>query len=163
MNKTIRIMLIAVALIVILAIAGGSGVWASPAVKAPQAVPVSGNPAPQDARHLGTADGWNCGGVNVNPTEEKGVCSVATVSTGNSDSVWAVAYGNKGTDFKNGIVSITFKSGSQAVICFAANPATGKIYFQSLYDNAWVAIPFSARNGQACASISENGLYAFGK
>ncbi len=162
MNKIIRIMLIAVALIAILAIAGGSGVWASPAAKAPQVISVSGNPAPLEARHLGSADGWNCGGVNVNPSQKKGVCSVATVLAGNNASVWAVAFGNKGTDFKNGVVSVTFKSGNLATICFAANPPIGNIYFQPVNSSTWVTIPFSFRKGQACATISENGLYAFG-
>jgi len=163
MNKIIRIALIVVAVVAIIAIAGGSGVWASQVAKAPQAVALSGNAAPAAIQNAGTAAGWNCGGVNVPSTDEKGVCSVATVTSGNGSSVWAVASGNQGTDFKNGVVSITFKSGNQATICFAADPITGKVYFEAPDSSTWTEIAFSIHNGQACANISLDGLYAFGK
>ena len=161
MNNKIRFVLILVALLAIVAVAGGTGVWASPAAKAPQAVAANANPAPAAQKNLGTASGTNCGGVKVQDGDTRSVCNVAVVTTDFSGNVFAVASGNQGSGFENGYVSLFFTSGS-ATICFAA-PTAGHIYFKAPNSDTWVVVGTTISNGKACAVVSLDGEYAFGK
>lgn len=158
MNKTVRFLLVVALLVGVIAVAGGTAVWASPAAKAPEAVSAKADAALPAAGSLdGTVSGGDgCSGKRVQDGEKAGICGLATVATQVGSSVFAKASAG-------GILSLFFDRGS-ALICFAA-PHNGVIYFQPHpgANNVWFPIATRVENGRACANVSANGYYKFSR
>jgi hypothetical protein len=163
MNKNIRILLVVLALIAIVVIAGSKTVWSKPGPNSPvaQTDAVSANaPLSVDA-NVGSVDPPNCtGSVTISGSESKSMCGEATLTGLGNVDVIATQRGREG-DFISKTISLVFTKGS-ARLCFAA-PNGGDIYFKANSSNAWTTFPTTIADGIACAVVSDSGAYCFGK
>jgi hypothetical protein len=154
MNKNIRFWIVLVVMVVVVVVAaGGSGAWASPTAKTPEAVSYKINAALPAANNVGTVSANGCSGIHEIGQDQQSICAVATLQSFVGTDVRATQ--------KGGVVNLQFMNGS-AVICFAAHPLTGSMYFDAPPSGgAVVKIPFYLTNGIACATVSESGFYWF--